>query len=114
MLEVVRKEYKDHVNEIKNISIAIKKEQKKPVEEKWTNFDDVNISNSIKKEQKKTVEQRWTTFDDDDENCHPNLFADRAPVSSGFVLQKDDRSVRASKNRSSTDRLFKNNPFFDY
>ncbi|PWA78047.1 hypothetical protein CTI12_AA218820 [Artemisia annua] len=90
VLEVVRKEYKDHVNEIKNMSIAIKKEQKK------------------------TVEQRWTTFDDDDENRHPNLFADRAPVSLGFVSQKDDRSARASKNRRSTDRLFKNNPFFDY
>nr|GEX53621.1 hypothetical protein [Tanacetum cinerariifolium] len=114
VLEVVRKEYKDHVNEIKNMSIAIKKEPKKTVEEKWTTFDDVNMSNSMKKEQKKTVDQRWTTFDDDDENCHPNLFADRAPVSSGFVSQKDDRSVRASKNRSSTDRLFKNNPFFDY
>lgn len=90
MLEVVRKEYKDHVNEIKNLS-----------------------KSAVKKEQK-IVEEKWTTFDDDDENCHPNLFADRAPVTSGFGSQKDDRSVRVSKNRISTDRLFKSNPFFDY
>ncbi|GKA25492.1 hypothetical protein Tco_0711601 [Tanacetum coccineum] len=60
------------------------------------------------------MEHRLTTFDDDDENCHPNLFADRALVLSGFGSQKDNKSVRASKNRSSTDRLFKNNPLFDY
>ncbi|GKB63621.1 hypothetical protein Tco_0919807 [Tanacetum coccineum] len=68
----------------------------------------------MKKEQKKTVEHRWTTFDDDDENCHPNLFADCALVLSGFGSQKDNRSVQASKNRSSTYMLFKNNPLFDY
>ncbi|GJU83864.1 retrovirus-related pol polyprotein from transposon TNT 1-94 [Tanacetum coccineum] len=67
VLEVVRKDYKDHVNEIKSMSIAINKETKKTVEEKRTTFDDVTISNSMKEEEKKTVEQRWTTFDDDDE-----------------------------------------------
>ncbi|KAI3496032.1 hypothetical protein L1887_38382 [Cichorium endivia] len=90
VLEIVRKEYKDHVEEIKNTCSAIKKESK-------------------------TLEPKWTTFDEDDnENCHPNLFADTGRVSSGFGSQKDDRSVRVSKNRNSTDRLFKNNPFFDY
>ncbi|KAI3709341.1 hypothetical protein L2E82_39101 [Cichorium intybus] len=90
VLEIVRKEYKDHVEEIKNTCSAMKKEPK-------------------------TLEPKWTTFDEDDnENCHPNLFADTGRVSSGFGSQKDDRSVRVSKNRNSTDRLFKNNPFFDY
>ncbi|KAJ9551172.1 hypothetical protein OSB04_015217 [Centaurea solstitialis] len=91
VLEVMRKEFKDHVDEIKNMS-----------------------KSAMKKEQK-TSEEKWTTFDDDDENCHPNLFAKPGPVSSGFGShQKDDHSVRVSKNRNSTDRLFKNNPFFDY
>ncbi|XP_071726818.1 uncharacterized protein [Rutidosis leptorrhynchoides] len=93
VLEVVRKEYKEHVNEIKNMSTsALKKKEPQP----------------------KVVEEKWTTFDDDFENCHPNLFADQTPVSSGFGSKNDDRSVRVSKNRNSTDRLFKNNPFFDY
>ncbi|GJU15635.1 hypothetical protein Tco_1143601, partial [Tanacetum coccineum] len=110
----------DSIKSIAQIHRAVLKhnrdKQMKPFNScgKWTTFDDVNISNSMKKEQKKTVEHKWTTFDDDDENCHPNLFADRAPVLSGFRSQKDNRSVRASKNRSSTDRLFKNNPLFDY
>ncbi|KAM0036942.1 hypothetical protein Hdeb2414_s0014g00432311 [Helianthus debilis subsp. tardiflorus] len=91
VLEVVRKEFKDHVNEIKNMSnSAMKKKEPKIAEEKWTTFDDI----------------------EDDENCHPNLFADRAQVTSGS--QKEDRSVRVSKVRNSSDRLFKNNPFFDY
>nr|XP_043629495.1 uncharacterized protein LOC122600797 [Erigeron canadensis] len=95
VLEVVRKEYKAHVNDIKNMSnSALKKEQ-------------------VKKEAK-ISEVKWTTFDEDDENCHPNLFVDNGPVSTGFGAQKDDRNVRVSKNRISTDRLFKNNPFFDY
>lgn len=91
MLEVVRKEFKDHVNEIKNMSTSAMK-KKEPIisEEKWTTFDEV----------------------DDDENCHPNLFADRGRVTPGS--QKEDRSVCVSKVRNSSDRLFKNNPFFDY
>ncbi|KAL4564096.1 hypothetical protein LXL04_028148 [Taraxacum kok-saghyz] len=90
VLEVVRKEFKDHVEGIKKTCSAMKKEEKK------------------------SLEPKWTTFDEDDENCHPNLFADTGRVSSGFGSQKDDRSVRVSKNRNSSDRLFKNNPFFDY
>ncbi|KAJ0599074.1 hypothetical protein HanIR_Chr03g0100751 [Helianthus annuus] len=73
------------------------------------------MSNSaMKKKELKIAEEKWTTFDDieDDENCHPNLFADQAQVTSGS--QKEDRSVRVSKVRNSSDRLFKNNPFFDY
>ncbi|KAI3754441.1 hypothetical protein L1987_54225 [Smallanthus sonchifolius] len=90
VLEVVRKEFKEHVNEIKNMSSSVMKKEPRISEEKWTTFDDI----------------------DDDENCHPNLFSDRARVTSGS--QKDDRSVRVSKVRNSSDRLFKNNPFFDY
>lgn len=108
VLEVVRKEFKDHVQEIKNTCSAMKKEEQKRSEIKNTCFD-------MKKEEQKSLETKWTTFDEeDDENCHPNLFADMGRVSSGFGSQKDDRSVRVSKNRNSNDRLFKNNPFFDY
>ncbi|PWA45991.1 hypothetical protein CTI12_AA513280 [Artemisia annua] len=93
LLEVVQKECKDHVNEIKSMSIAVNKEPKKIVEESWATYDDASISNSIK-EEKKTVKLRWTTFDDNDESCHPNSFAERAPVSSGFELQIDNISKR--------------------
>lgn len=50
-MDVVKKEFKDHVGEMENMRSAAR--------EKHNN-------NS----------KRWTTFDDDDnENCHPNLFA---------------------------------------
>ncbi|KAL8265429.1 hypothetical protein R6Q59_023559 [Mikania micrantha] len=94
VLEVVRKEFKDHVNEIKNMSNSVMKKEPKIYEENWTTFHDDN--------------------DDDDQNCHPNLFSDRPRVTSGSGSQKDDRGVRVSKVRNSSDRLFKNNPFFDY
>ncbi|KAL2502554.1 uncharacterized protein Fot_36402 [Forsythia ovata] len=48
VLDVVRKEFKEHVGEMGNSRVVAKDKQ-----------------NS----------KRWTTFDDDDENCHPNLFA---------------------------------------
>ncbi|KAK4369878.1 hypothetical protein RND71_009353 [Anisodus tanguticus] len=52
VLDVVRKEFKNHVGE------------------KGGNLK------GITKEEKKQNSKRWTTFDDyDDENCHPNLFA---------------------------------------
>ncbi|KAK9076763.1 hypothetical protein SSX86_005097 [Deinandra increscens subsp. villosa] len=94
VLEVVRKEFKDHVNEIKSMSNSAMKKEPEIAEQKWTTFDDI--------------------YDDDDENYHPNLFGDRNQVTSGSGSQKDDRSVRVSKVRNSSDRLFKNNPFFDY
>lgn len=48
MLDVVRKEFKDHVAEMKTGA-----------------------------REKKQSPKRWETFDDDDgdQNCHPNLFA---------------------------------------
>lgn len=51
MLDVVKKEFKDHVGEMENMRNAARERQQ-------------------------TNSKRWTTFeDDDDENCHPNLFA---------------------------------------
>ncbi|KAF4346202.1 hypothetical protein G4B88_004926 [Cannabis sativa] len=51
VLDVVKKEFKDHVGEMENMRSAAREKH----------------SNNSK---------RWTTFDDDDdENCHPNLFA---------------------------------------
>ncbi|CAI9783099.1 unnamed protein product [Fraxinus pennsylvanica] len=48
VLDVVRKEFKEHVGVMGNSRVVAKEKQ-----------------NS----------KRWTTFDDDNENCHPNLFA---------------------------------------
>ncbi|KAK3023875.1 hypothetical protein RJ639_042891 [Escallonia herrerae] len=48
VLDVVRKEFKDHVGEMKSLQNAAREKQN---------------------------QKPWTTFDDDDENCHPNLFA---------------------------------------
>ncbi|XP_062078256.1 uncharacterized protein LOC133782855 [Humulus lupulus] len=50
VLDVVKKEFKDHVGEMENMRSAAREKH----------------GNNSK---------RWTTFDDDDENCHPNLFA---------------------------------------
>ena len=49
MLDVVKKEFKDHVGEMENMRNAAREK---------------HSSNS----------KRWTTFEDD-ENCHPNLFS---------------------------------------
>ncbi|KAH7546262.1 uncharacterized protein LOC107427520 [Ziziphus jujuba] len=57
VLDVVKKEFKDHVGEMENLRNAAREKQS---------------SNSM----------RWTTFNDDDENCHPNLFATNQDYSS--------------------------------
>ncbi|KAJ8562248.1 hypothetical protein K7X08_011539 [Anisodus acutangulus] len=54
VLDVVRKEFKNHVGEKGGNLKGITKEEKKQNSKRWTTFDD---------------------YDYDDENCHPNLFA---------------------------------------
>lgn len=83
VLNVVRKEFKDHVGEMETLKNAAREKQ--------------NNNSSSK---------RWATFDDD-ENCHPNLFA---PQDSSFPMKQakyapisDDRALKC----------FKNNPFFE-
>ncbi|XP_031284825.1 uncharacterized protein LOC116143519 isoform X2 [Pistacia vera] len=49
VLDVVKKEFKDHVGEMESMRNAGR--------------------------EKHGSSSRWTTFEDDDENCHPNLFA---------------------------------------
>ncbi|XP_073275346.1 uncharacterized protein [Primulina huaijiensis] len=80
VLDVVRKEFKDHVGDVRNPHIA--------------------AANS-----RECNSKRWMTFDDD-ENSHPNLFAPQASFASS-------KNTRASLNRSSVDKGFKYNPFFD-
>ena len=65
MLDVVKKEFKDHVGEMENMRNATK-------------------------EKHNTNSMRWRTFEDD-ENCHPNLFA--------------------NNHTSGTTKDFRNNPF---
>ncbi|KAG6739911.1 hypothetical protein POTOM_057529 [Populus tomentosa] len=50
VLDVVKKEFKDHVGEMENMRNAAREK---------------HHNNSM----------RWTTFEDEDENCHPNLFS---------------------------------------
>lgn len=50
VLEVVKKEFKEHVGEMDN-------------------------KRSIAREKNSTNSKRWTTFDEEGENYHPNLFA---------------------------------------
>ncbi|KAF3453029.1 hypothetical protein FNV43_RR03462 [Rhamnella rubrinervis] len=66
VLDVVKKEFKDHVGEMENLRNAAR--------EKHSSGN----SNSM----------RWTTFDDDEENCHPNLFA-RQDSSNGNKLRSE-------------------------
>lgn len=58
MLNVVKKEFKDHVGEMESLRNAAREK---------------HGMNSA----------RWVTFQDDDENCHPNLFATRDHSSGG-------------------------------
>ncbi|KAI8565681.1 hypothetical protein RHMOL_Rhmol03G0279600 [Rhododendron molle] len=76
VLDVVRKEFKDHVGEMETLKNAAREKQ-----------------NSSSK--------RWATFDDD-ESCHPNLFA---PQDSSFPMKQakhaplsDDRALKCFKN----------------
>ncbi|KAK3026569.1 hypothetical protein RJ639_041155 [Escallonia herrerae] len=87
VLDVVRKEFKDHVGETKILQNAAREKQK---------------------------QKPWTTFDDDDENCHPNLFVPQVPsfpVKQSKLKSSEDH--RVYHNSSSTDKWFRNNPFFD-
>ncbi|GMI97623.1 hypothetical protein HRI_003431600 [Hibiscus trionum] len=49
VLDVVKKEFKEHVGEMENMR-------------------------NVTRQKHKNNSMRWTTFDDDNENCHPNLF----------------------------------------
>ncbi|KAK4374886.1 hypothetical protein RND71_005563 [Anisodus tanguticus] len=55
VLDVVRKEFKNHVGEMGGNMKGITREEKQQNSKRWTTFDDYDY--------------------DDDENCHPNLFA---------------------------------------
>lgn len=50
VLDVVKKEFKDHVGDMENMR-------------------------NVAREKHHNNSKRWTTFEDDDENCHPNLFS---------------------------------------
>ena len=93
MLDVVKKEFKDHVGEMEN--------KKNAAREKHSN----SSSNST----------RWTTFeddkddDDDDENCHPNLFsAQQMKNQTKLAPSKTDYSYSSSSYISNIN----SNPFF--
>lgn len=64
VLDVVKKEFKDHVGEMENLRNAAREK---------------HSSNSM----------RWTTFDDDDENCHPNLFSQQNSTGNGNKLRSE-------------------------
>ncbi|XP_059637838.1 uncharacterized protein LOC132279813 [Cornus florida] len=72
VLDVVKKEFKDHVGEMGSLRDAAR--------------------------EKHSSSKRWTTFDDD-ENCHPNLFApqDHHPFpmkQTKFTPSKEDHSLK--------------------
>ncbi|TMW89371.1 hypothetical protein EJD97_017260 [Solanum chilense] len=91
VLDVVRKEFKNHVG---------------------------GNSKAVTTKEEKQNSKRWTTFDeddyDDDENCHPNLFAPQQHHHTFHSTQ-----TKSLKNggqvyvNSSIDKALKYNPFFD-
>ncbi|XP_060171937.1 uncharacterized protein LOC132603075 [Lycium barbarum] len=97
VLDVVRKEFKNHVGEMGG-----------------------NLK-GITREEKKQNSKRWTTFDedvyDDDENCHPNLFAPRQDHHTFHSKQAKILTPLKSSGQvyvnSSIDKGLKYNPFFD-
>ncbi|KAA3476834.1 Peptidyl-prolyl cis-trans isomerase cyp8 [Gossypium australe] len=62
VLDVVKKEFREHVGEMENMRYVTRQKLK---------------NNS----------RRWTTFDDDNENCHPNLFDNKNPNPESAVFQ---------------------------
>lgn len=97
VLDVVRKEFKNHVGEMGGGNLK-----------------------GVTREEKQNSKRSWTTFDDyeDDENCHPNLFApqqDRhhtfhSKQAKSFTPLKSSGQVYVN---SSIDKGLKYNPFFD-
>lgn len=91
MLDVVKKEFKDHVGEMESMRNAAR--------------------------EKRGHSTRWTTFEDD-ENCHPNLFAHQdhsfQMKQTKLAPSKEDYSYISNIDSSNT-KCFENNPFFhDY
>lgn len=86
VLDVVKKEFKDHVGDMENTRNAAR-------------------------EKKHSNSMRWTTFDDvdDNENCHPNLFARK---DQSFPLMQQKFSGNEDCTRGSSKNLG-NNPFFN-
>ncbi|KAK8597910.1 hypothetical protein V6N13_095304 [Hibiscus sabdariffa] len=98
VLDVVKKEFKEHVGEMENMR-NVTRQKHKNNSMRWTTFD-VNNENchpnlfdhntgggstkahvgemenmrNVSRQKHKNNSMRWTTFDDDNENCHPNLF----------------------------------------
>ncbi|KAL4296708.1 hypothetical protein GQ457_12G024460 [Hibiscus cannabinus] len=58
VLDVVKKEFKEHVGEMENMR-------------------------NVTRQKHKNNSMRWTTFEDDNENCHPNLFDKNTSGGSG-------------------------------
>lgn len=87
VLDVVRKEFKQHVAEMGNSRGIISKEKHEHSSKKWETFDG----------------------EDDDENCHPNLFA---PQGNSLHPKQGTKSDRMHTS-TSIDKGFKYNPFFD-
>ncbi|KAK4383793.1 hypothetical protein Sango_2742200 [Sesamum angolense] len=86
VLDTVRKEFKDHVEEMGSSRVTASE---------------------------KNNSKRWTTFDDE-ENSHPNLFAFQDhSYSMKQARLSSSRNARTSYNSSSIDKGFRYNPFFD-
>ncbi|KAJ4836883.1 hypothetical protein Tsubulata_015782, partial [Turnera subulata] len=77
VLDVVKKEFKDHVGEMENMRQVAREK---------------HHSNSM----------RWTTFEDDDENSHPNLFAhthqDHSSSKNHNFVAKEDQDRPCTNN----------------
>ncbi|XVE63599.1 hypothetical protein DITRI_Ditri07aG0032700 [Diplodiscus trichospermus] len=89
VLDVVKKEFKDHVGDMENMRNATR--------EKYKN-------NSM----------RWTTFEDD-ENCHPNLFANNHTSGTAKDLGNNPFSSHYTDNKLRHESAFfqEQNPFWN-
>ncbi|KAM7267222.1 hypothetical protein ACFE04_009388 [Oxalis oulophora] len=92
VLDVVKKEFKDHMGEM---------EHKK----------------NIAREKQNNNSKRWTTFDDDDENCHPNLFTKQPAALNNtnpfFDEDNNENKMESSHPHPSVFCQYSNtNPFF--
>lgn len=86
VLDVVKKEFKDHVGEMESLR-------------------------NETRERRNSNSKRWTTFDEDDnENFHPNLFSKNNNAL--FVEHSDNKSHGSRKVRSESTLIQDQNPFW--
>lgn len=75
MLDVVKKEFKEHVGEMESSRSA-----------------------AAAREKRNGVAENWVAFEDNEENFHPNLFSQSQPLLNRRMVNDDDNNNNNNNN----------------